>query len=1143
MSTQLPDKINSYSIERGIALNETQSGTTAPTTTGSNTTSQTWTYSGSGTIQTVDGPVPGQKAWQFPLSTSSGVSRRLRNTGDDTSLVSDNSYSFGIWFKALNFPSRTTLASAVIFAGIRPVGRGILISSLYNEVSGDPNYGTNTLQIAIGDTTSWTGGLDTNKWYYLAVRRDGSDATIYLNNNLLTTLSNITIDTTSSMIGYDLGTTSSSVNQDIIFGPQYIAPYSTITSTEIQEIYLAGTEWNGTITPTPMQISNAEMIHPSISTSVNFLQTAAIADTEILMPTIVVVANNSVNVTTFISSSVEFPSNYLVIASQNINFIVTEILTATTTIGDNITISTGSNASYSAQEMTATALITESRVSENPFIASATMPGGVATIPQNYYNLVKQLNPYVYINNGATSPVNNGFQSGNFVKGTSLSTLQDGGLPLNIIAEGKSWKGSATSNSDGWISFEPTNFSDSFNSLIGTGAFAYEVWVKPLSFPNASQNSSTTDISFTILRSDKLQLNLEDAYISNPRYISLIIYNTLSGSTELKYLLDSSPLTLNTWNHIVINVYQSGINTNERLVQLWINGQIIINQNISFTAYTDTTAKANRILGGKAVSLQYLTDMFYDELAIYKSANATTPALTNSQIIQHNNFINNTSPNFTHNATPLTANAESGNHQSPTNSNINIAANPSISDALFVMPAISIQKTINYSSSPMIASALNTEATAFWGRTVYTDFMTASAFKPESYFLNNIYYNYVQTNIAPYRYVNFDTSNVYADFGSDNDYSVIPTTIGGSILNPGLSINGKSALTTGSSYVTDGVILKESEHDDNWGTGNASWHSSFWMTRSLEDNSTGLRVLWNLNGKNDDQHVVLYHYQSKLHLQINDQVGSAITITTANNIDPFDFNPHHFVIRHHHNNNKNYLYLYVDGNLVADQDIDVYKVTTINNPIHVGPNDENNNFPRLSVGCLITTFANTSLPVQPTNTKIIIDEIYWDKNDINQTAVTNLYNAMPGQANKVIAVEPLTASDEFVMPVITFSSNISTATKTASSQFIDPTLYLERIVSTSADLMTASAEMAEASGFVPVNINADVMTANGTFSFGLAEVTIPGPTMYASAIFKTENLYLNVQSTIFYPDSVVTPWVAYLRATDVGTILATREVI
>ncbi|NDF36116.1 MAG: hypothetical protein EB154_09810, partial [Nitrosopumilaceae archaeon] len=377
-----------------------------------------------------------------------------------------------------------------------------------------------------------------------------------------------------------------------------------------------------------------------------------------------------------------------------------------------------------------------------------------------------------------------------------------------------------------------------------------------------------------------------------------------------------------------------------------------------------------------------------DEVAIYPNA------LTNSQIINHYNFISTASPNVIFSVDPLLADAESGDHAVLAIDNVNIVETPVTATTLLVAPSVLAVKNLSTSATALTASADNTDVTVFYGWTIYADPAIAYAERPGTYFLNDFYYQYIQTNIAPYRYLTFDSANAALDYGTDTDYAVANAVINGTVVNPDLGINGKSVKSTGT-YTNGAVIFKESEHSDNWGTGPNSWHTSFWMQRAVDDTSTGLRVLWNVNGYADNQHIIIYHYQNKLHVQINSQNDAPITISTANNINVFDFNRHHIVLNSHHNNNQNTLTLYVDGVQVATQNIGTYAITTINGTPHTAPNDEVNNLPRLGVGTLITPFGFTSLPVVPTNISVYFDEIYWDKNQINLTDVINQFNAMP----------------------------------------------------------------------------------------------------------------------------------------------------
>ena len=1114
----LSDKINSYSLKSHIPFNQTY--TIPPSYTGTDSfDNDTWTRDGlyDPTFESTNGPRNGDGSWKFEFSKVSGNTKssrvRVQKNGSDTfspgvSIATEN-YTAGWWFKPVTFPADNLIGVHRIIDDVDPFGLGYYFG--YGTEVDDPAH---LDEKYFGFISGWdfipiyedenNDALVADRWYYLAIRKvhDGNPANnytaeYYINGKKIATTSNA--KNTGIVTEINWGFSNATIDNGIHnFANWHLASSSVLTEAAIKAIYEA-----------------SKVIFPEVATASATFPT----------PTIAVVANDNVEVTTNFIASTEFPGNIVVSANQNINVVVTEVLTASTIIGDNIVVSAGSNISFSATEMTATALMSNAIVSEQPMIASATMPGGNPTIQANYFNLVKQLSPYVYINNGLTVPVNYGTQSGTFVKGSSLTSNQDGGLPLNLIADGKSWLGATSNNSNGSFTFETTNFADSFHNVLGTGTFAYEVWVKPRQLPIANTNfiSATTNPPLlAILNADKLKILLDDGFttggVTTPRYFSLFINNNLNTTVELKANIDPT-FTLNNWNHVVVNAYQSGINANERLIQLWVNGQILINQNIAFTPWSDTTNKINTVLGSRATGLSRVSDMYYDEMAIYKSQ------LTNSQIIQHHQFISTYGPNYINSAEPFIASAVSGNNNFVAISNITVAETPATSTALFVDPSVAVSRVINIVASPMLSSALNTDVTVFYGRTFVATPMISAAESKEGFVLDDIYYNYVQANIAPYRYVTFDAQNESLDYGTDNDYSVVPTVIGGTVVSPQFGINGKSAKTAGTSYITDGVILKESEWNDSWGTGANSYHSAFWFQRAEDDASTtGLRVLWNLNGYKDNQHVVLYQYQNKIHMQFNNGSGTWIEQDTGT-LDLFDYNRHFVVIEFNHTNpNNNVVKLYVDAVLKSTINLGAYTGTTTNAAsADSGPNDEANNRPRLSIGCLITPFGSTALPVVPTNTKLIIDEVYWDKNSITAGMVINLFNTMPDKNNNIIIVEAMTASSESVMPAIATVVVLATATLIASASLVEPviTAVLNRV--TTANVMTATALAGNATVFENRIVNADVFVASATFNDPGILITIPAQAMLASAILAPN--IRGVYYPAFYPTA---PAVTYL---------------
>lgn len=1130
MASSLNSKINSYPVEYSIEFNQTF--TLDPTITGSGIPLDGNKFvvtggSSSPSYYPNIGPPGGAGSWYFPNEdnlTGTGI----ESTSKLPSTWGDGDFSTGFW---VMFPS-----FGGAYNGVMDVFR--LTSSAFTVRIALSRNASNEWQLSRsldGGTTyvGFTPALNTNQWYFVTIGKSNAFSVIQcgLNATYVNT-TGFTGSGTGGIIKFG-SQTSLDAARPFYISNFYIGTSTGIPASAASAINTAGqnAQINKNILETPAT-ATALMVDPIVSISDNILETPATATALMTEPTIVIVANNNTYITTSFLASANFPANIISDGNINKNILVSEILTATVQLIDNVTISTGTDDSFSAPEMTANAEFPQPSVSRESMNASVIMPGGNASVTPNYFNLVKNLNPYFYINSGTTAgtTTNYGYQSGIITKGSQLLTSQDGGYPLNIIANDFSWKGSLVNNADNRIFFETANAVDSFDNLIGTGNFAYEIWTKPLSFPDSTQTTNV-EPQQSLFRNDNLEIYLDDYYryqenfppynyVTVPRQIVLRIKNGASTFNLQSSPLDASALSLNNWNHIVINVYQSGINANERLVQLWINGQLVFNSNILFTTWT-TTETLSTVLGSKSSGLNYAFDAFGDEVAIYSQP------LTNSQIIQHYQFISTMSPNYNNFTENFTASAEFGNHNFVVTSNATITETPATANALFVMPTVVAQKVINLLSTPLTASATNTNVTVYWGWTIYATPAIAYAERPESYFLNDVYYQYVQTNIAPYRYVTFDSANAAFDYGTDNDYSVVPTSIGGTIVNPDLGINGKSVKTAGTSYVTDGVILKESEWNDSWDTGQNSYHSAFWFQRAVDDASTtGLRVLWNLNGYKDNQHVVLYQYQGKLHMQFNNGSGTWTEQDTTNGIDLFDYERHFVVIEFDHTNvNNNTVRLYVDAVLKMTVSLGTYTGSTTNaSSADSGANDELNNHPRLSIGCLITPFEATALPVVPTNTKLIIDEVYWDKNSITQTMVTNLFNAMPDKTNKNVVAQVMTASDELVMPAIITSSILATAPLTASASLLEPAITADREVVYTPNIMTATAIAGNAVVFEDKIILSDIFVSTATFNSAGAIITIPGPTMTANASMVIPSLVNGVSIKLG-----LTPYVKYLR--------------
>jgi hypothetical protein len=245
---------------------------------------------------------------------------------------------------------------------------------------------------------------------------------------------------------------------------------------------------------------------------------------------------------------------------------------------------------------------------------------------------------------------------------------------------------------------------------------------------------------------------------------------------------------------------------------------------------------------------------------------------------------------------------------------------------------------------------------------------------------------------------------------------------------------------------------------------------------------------------------------------------------TTNNINLFDGERHFVVIAFDHtNNNNNIVNLYVDGALVLTVNLGSYTGQTVNGTTFVGPNDEANNHPRLGVGCLITPFEVTALPVVPTNTRLILDEIYWAKTAINQTQAAALYNIMPDKTNNNSLAEAITASALMVDPEISAAVNYVSTAFTASALMTLETVTADRNIINLVLPATASAQLLNAERIDNANIAADLFVASAIFNDAGVVITIPGPTLFASATMVRPALVNGQRIT------TLTAYVRYLR--------------
>lgn len=896
---------------------------------------------------------------------------------------------------------------------------------------------------------------------------------------------------------------------------------------------------NITITETPATATNAHFPEPAVSTTiglsygsepltataeisylavsgeVNYLDSYRQVTALMTEPTLSFTFNDNTETVTSISVSALMVEPFFYGGQINISN-AADVMTASADIGTHDSVA-GSSISYPANEATASAEFIEPfRFGSDdnvefpaPMTASALMANGVGSVTANYFNLVKQLDPIYYIYDGQrNSPAT--VNSGNTVFTTTFDSgvvTANAGIPLSLIDNGNAWQtNSAAADNNKQITLSGTEGIDALKAMHKTRTWAYEFWLKPTVYGVGSGANAF------FLQNGYMYISLiaptSNTWPNGSGNATLRIeFANPTTSTITNFTVPKSSVSINNWHHLVINAKET-ISAQQQ-IEVWIDGLLLGTNTFTFTPNTtqvDNTLSSTVLYGNTMTT-------WFDEIAIYNSS------LDNSKIIEHYNFIVNNSPNKTIFADEFNANAEFVDSVVFVVDNNNFPATPITASQLFVDPVVTAQRYINIASDPITASALSVNP-SFYGTPDYRQNATpmiASAEKGNNSFaLDGTYYSYINTNIAPFRYVTLDGSSVYTDYGSDNDYAVTPTSIGGIVTNPGYGINNKSVLTTSQSYYDSGIIMKESEWNDTWGTGQFTYHSAFWMQSTPQDTSgNGLKVLWNLNGYKDNQHVILYQYQNKLHLQFNNGSGTHIDSPTASNYNLFNGNRHFILINFNHTNaNNNTVNLYVDSVLASTINLGAYTGTTTNSATSLPTNDEAYNYPRLCAGGLITPFNVTALPVEPSNLSILVDELHWAQTGANQTLVTNIYNAMPARTNKVWAADFFIASNaNLPMPSVSAGNTRIATALTATAQLVTPTLIVDYDRTISATPITASAllvmPVVTATNITNRIISATPLIASALINQAVVIITIPAAIMSATVTLLTEQPYMD----------------------------------
>ena len=1096
----LRDKIATYPIEYGVEFGA-KAGSVfenvpiyGSRVTGTATTNITPGGSGYTVQYSTSGP-PASDANSYLIVTAPGDLPAYASTLQTTlaPIWQDFNYTIGFWFKMNVLPTGTSRNGTSI-AKIRSASTGAQ-GDFDFLVSGSSFPGTpSKLWYTFGTLSSGTGyfigpTLNTTDWNYLAIRRTSATALnnfeVYLNGELVDTKTNS--DTTAypnfRFAGANSGAGSFNIQNLHMATSDAIGPY------EIGEIWLAGTiqepatPVNAIYPPEPMHV-NATIVNA----------------------TFIATRPDSVNIATGI------PVSILMVNPSISNATETRLnapaITANATFPDRVGLDTFATKIIPAPALTATINLVNPLLPHFAFTASALLVNPVVSVAPNYLALVKNLNPLFYIQDGQSVPQQLGSWPVNGWQVEHMTTNVTSGEEMTSVGNGKSWQAvNPFANATPKVQALVPNYMQKRADLYATRSLTVECWYFSLA---GGTNAGTRVESGPIFDDGTTRIaevfdwwgSAETGDASNTHVLiaDLIKNYDFTGSindASASWRTYYGQPKKDSWNHVVVT-YEPLANPTQVRQKVYLNGSIISNlalnivyslnqigeQNIVFPTVNDAVTSYGPQIGWRVVLsgsevINQLAGVKTDEFAIYDRT------LSENQVYSHYTFMKNLSPNTDYSPITYAVSAQSGNHQVLPVQNILYQETPfSALASRIPEPVETVGKSKNLSiEGPGEIQAQLVDPAVILNITVPAQIIPVYAELNNHFVSNTTYYQYVQTNIAPYRYVNFDSSNSLLDHGSDNDYAVVPTSIGGTVVSHDLAINNKSAKTAGSNYTTDGVILKESEWNDSWGTGANDWHSAFWFQRAADDQSiNGLRVLWNLNGYKDNQHAVLYQYQGRLHMQFNNGSGTFIE-TDSTALDLFDYNRHFVVIDHNHGGGStNTVKLYVDSVLRFTVNIGSITPTTTNAATaDSGANLETNNHPRLGVGCLITSFASTALPAVPTNTKLIVDEIYWDKDAITQTTVTNLYNAMPAKTNTVNASAPLTASSVLVMPAVSSQGVILETFASSNIEIVQP------LVSTNSQVL-----------FLPQPITASALIVNPQRS---DSIVVPVDFMLASAAF------------------------------------------
>jgi hypothetical protein len=1165
------------SLERLIPFVSNPFDIALPDASGSATLG-TWTSTGPAATWQNDNP-PGAStngSVRFQRNTTSGNTRISTTSNSELTPFFDKGFTLGFWLK-VSISNNSTSNAEGTFQVFTLSGAD---TSPFVRIGITGASATTPRRIAFStkETSGVLSGgpaINNGSWYYFQMSRNvaANKLYFYINGNYVSEINTTAATTNITAINIGSGGAGASTISDWF----QISNLHWTTDT-IDPFALQFFAWpigntlqvDDTIIETPAT-GDSLLVLPAVSPgkSVDFSVSSIITTAILTNPTIVIVNYDSVQITTSTTAS-SLLVNPQVFVEINTTFQTTPALASLDAEQHLLVLGTGFV--DFAEPATSDALLVYPAYAGSPdrfivvlpFIANADMGPAQNTTPQNYVNIVKQDTPSLFITNPRdVVPTNNELESYQFENSgydnwgtTAASNVQV--FPVNApgvmlaIGNGKAiYKTTAVNTGTNYIEINNASaLSQSEYLNVRGNNFTVEHWFNPSSALGAKDmnyldfgslevgHEVDTEVAGTYSgRNNFCLTEVKNSYRAvsgfTLNYAGTRFVDNNAGQVFASNACDSgaalnigpagaaaanapTDIIENEWNHLVITGTWSG---NNLTVSFFHNGEFK-------SSSTKTIAEDGTQGAGLRVFLAnndvYSTRYYVNQIAVYKKV------LSNAAILEHYNHIATSSPNRNVGPAIFESSADLVDPVIVAQVNNNYPEIPVTANADLVDPVIVVETNISNLVLILEASA-DSVIPSFFGdpdAIILADAAVATADIPQNvYRLDTAYYTYVQTNIAPFRFVTFDSPTPNVDYGSDNDFGgAAPFVYSGIITSSINGLNNNSLITDPALYTTSGLIMKESEHDDDWGTTSKNWHTSFWIKKDISDtNNNGLRIIANLNSYFDNKHIVVYQYNNYIYMQVDDKDVAPQTFISSVTANVFDYNRHHIVIA---SKNDNKIQIYKNALKIMDVDLGSSDIITINNEQYWAPNTEVNNQPRFSVGALITPYAETNLPLIPTSSTMLVDDAHWALTTINQSGVTGLYSAMPYKLEiDWLADSALNNNGSLVNPSFgTGTSFVSPLIDGINAELINPTVTADFESINVATILDATAEAIEifsviADTVTDIVFNADFAAASAEFLDAVVKIEIPGPTMYATARMPSSSPYFDEYSLLIIKQS------------------------